>query len=71
MPKFACECTDPGCPHCKGNCKKRATQCLRRVDMEDKTGTLMCNKCADDALDSGLFNSDTAAFIRATTKRKR
>jgi hypothetical protein len=28
---------------------------LYRVDMEDIGGTLMCECCADDALDSGLY----------------
>jgi len=30
---------------------------LFRVDMEDETGTAMCEECADDALDSGVFTT--------------
>ena len=50
-----CECSDPGCKCCHGHCRKPAEQTLCRVDMEDETGTLMCEGCADDAFDSGLF----------------
>ena len=38
-PKIPCECGDPGCPVCHGHCRNRATCNLRRVDMEDRTGT--------------------------------
>jgi hypothetical protein len=50
-----CECSDPGCPCCKGKCRHEATETVFRVDMEDWTGTDMCGGCADDALDSGVF----------------
>jgi hypothetical protein len=32
-----------------------ATYTLQRVDMPDVTGTPMCDDCATDALESGLF----------------
>lgn len=64
-----CECSDPGCPVCKGECKNTATQCLVRVDMEDQTGTLMCDGCADDAFESGLFRGSVSLFIQATRKK--
>lgn len=52
-----CECSDPGCPagHPGESCGRLATTRLWRVDMEDRTGTFMCNQCADDAYGSGLF----------------
>jgi hypothetical protein len=55
---WKCECTDPGCPAHPGeeDCFQPALRKpLRRVDMEDHTGTLMCETCADDAMQSGLF----------------
>jgi hypothetical protein len=51
-----CECADPGCPCCKGSCQAAARSVLFRVDMEDATGTPMCDGCGGDALDSGLFS---------------
>jgi hypothetical protein len=59
-----CECSDPGCPHCHGKCDKRATTNLRRIDMVDETGTMMCHACASDALDSGVFREDIGAKIK-------
>jgi hypothetical protein len=50
-----CACSDPGCPVCAGKCTHKATTAVRRIDMEDRTGTPMCAQCAADALDSGLF----------------
>lgn len=49
-----CMCTDPGCP-CEGTCCNDATQTIHRVDMDDESGTPMCNTCADDAMETGLF----------------
>lgn len=65
-----CECSDPGCPVCKGKCDKRATHALVRVDMEDLTGTLFCEPCGADAFESGLFRRSVKAFISATRKVK-
>jgi hypothetical protein len=50
-----CECSDPGCPCCHGHCERKATTVLCRSDMEDETGTAMCEGCAGDALESGVF----------------
>jgi hypothetical protein len=52
-----CECSDPGCPVHKGtaDCRWSASRLLYRVDMEDNTGTAMCDACAEDAFKSGLF----------------
>jgi hypothetical protein len=50
-----CECADGGCPACHGDCEREATVTLHRVDMEDRTGTLFCDECAEDAMSSGLF----------------
>lgn len=49
-----CECADPGCS-CGGQCIQEGIIVLYRVDMEDLTGVRFCCKCADDALDSGVF----------------
>jgi len=65
-----CECSDPGCPACKGRCTKKAKMCLIRIDMEDETGTLFCNDCSNDALDSGLFNVNVKGWIAATRKKR-
>ena len=59
--KTLCQCSDPGCPECKGHCDHRAKSVLLRIDMEDRTGTPMCAKCADDALESGLFTESEKA----------
>jgi hypothetical protein len=58
MTNWKCECCDPGCPEHKGQseCFNSAQRKpLRRIDMDDVTGTLMCEACADDAMSSGLF----------------
>jgi len=52
-----CECTDPGCPQHEGvaQCLVPASCILRRVDMDDVTGTAFCDGCAEDAMASGVF----------------
>lgn len=52
-----CECGDHGCPVHKSHsrCPNRASTILYRSDMDDQTGTAMCDKCADDAMESGVF----------------
>lgn len=57
-----CECSDPGCPaHLESlessECFKIATIVVYRIDMNDETGTFMCDECACDALDSGVFTT--------------
>lgn len=52
-----CEDGDPECPHCHGHCKKPAIVILYRIDMEDQTGTAMCEDCSCDAMESGLFDT--------------
>lgn len=56
-----CECTDAGCPEHKGvsDCRTTATMILYRVDMIDVTGTAMCDNCAEDAMSTGLFTTET------------
>ena len=56
-PKNPCECADKGCPAHRGksSCDRAARFRMRRVDMEDRTGVLFCEPCADDAADSGVF----------------
>lgn len=53
-----CECSDSGCKAHKGTsaCESIGTTILYRVDMDDLTGTLFCESCADDAMESGLFS---------------
>lgn len=57
----ACECGDSGCPVHKGKsrCSAKATQTVFRIDMEDETGTDMCDDCANDAIDSGVFTYES------------
>jgi len=52
-----CECADSGCRAHKDHsrCHELATTILYRVDMDDTTGTAMCDACTEDAFDSGLF----------------
>lgn len=51
-----CECSDPGCPACHGHCSKPSTTGLTRIDMGG--GKIwMCDGCADDAYESGVFRS--------------
>lgn len=50
-----CKCSDPGCKCCQGHCARPAEQILYRVDMDDETGTAMCEGCADGAFECGLF----------------
>lgn len=54
-PPHYCECGDPGCPVCHGHCRQRAVTTVYRSDMEDETGTDVCEGCAEDCLDSGVF----------------
>lgn len=61
----ACQCCDPGCPSHPGESRcpdPCATTTLYRIDMEDRTGTDMCRACADDAMQSGLFNEAFKGF---------
>ena len=53
--KPPCEDSDPQCSICHGHCQHEGTIILYRIDMEDQTGTLFCEQCADDASESGLF----------------
>lgn len=52
-----CECADSGCKAHKGqsDCLVKGYTILYRIDMEDETGTVMCEACTDDAFSSGLF----------------
>lgn len=56
--KAKCECADKACPVCNGQCHIDGKVTLYRVDMIDRTGTLFCEACADDAMESGLFTDD-------------
>ena len=63
-----CECADPACPVCGGQCPNRATVNLRRVDMDDQSGTMFCPGCSEDAMNSGLFTPSVAAYIAGTRR---
>lgn len=57
---LTCECSDVGCSvHIGQSCVLRNEQTLYRIDMDDWTGTRFCEKCASDAMDSGLFTDET------------
>ena len=55
-----CECCDKGCPEHEGvsSCCNPANRILFRIDMEDLTGTAMCEDCAYDAMDSSFFTDE-------------
>lgn len=55
-----CKCSDPGCPVCNGFCLEEAVTRLFRIDMDDLTGTPMCEGCADDAMACGVFTESPA-----------
>jgi hypothetical protein len=68
MATLNCQCADPGCTEHKdkhGTCDKPGSTVLVRVDMEDRTGTIMCRGCAYDALDSMVFREDKGLWIKA------
>lgn len=54
----ACQCADIFCPAHQGqsSCRAVGKQRLYRIDMADDYGTMMCDACADDANNSGLFS---------------
>jgi hypothetical protein len=54
-----CECAEPQCVahRLHSSCNQPATDFLFRVDMTDETGTAMCEACATDAFESGLFTA--------------
>ena len=66
MSNYFCECSDPECPHCRGDCYKKGTVLLLRSDM-DSTSILFCCKCAEDALDSGLFYTPDQPIVDEDT----
>lgn len=58
IPASVCQCSDPGCPEHRGSaCQAVATVPLLRIDMSGARVD-MCDACACDALDSGVFASD-------------
>lgn len=56
MTKQQCECVDPGCPKCGGQCEDKGTQLLTRIDFADEPQLYACFGCADDMLESGVFS---------------
>ena len=63
-----CECCDSLCPAHDGQneCSQVGSTMLYRVDMEDNSGTIFCDDCANDATMSGLFAEydDPSVFCR-------
>lgn len=59
-----CECGDPGCPVCHGKCHKPARTAVYRSDMDDETGTPMCDGCASDCMNSGLFYTKESVSLK-------
>jgi hypothetical protein len=55
-----CECHDPGCDHTEQGHHKdtRQYRILYRIDMDDRSGTMMCHTCREDAMLCGLFTED-------------
>lgn len=66
-PQF-CECGDPGCPVCHGHCRKPARTTVYRSDMEDETGTPMCEGCAADCIESGIFYTKESVGYQVVDK---
>jgi hypothetical protein len=58
----ACECKDSDCPvHAPYPiCLLGSRYRVYHTDMEDETGTAMCELCAADACDSGFFQIEEA-----------
>ena len=52
----ACQCFDQEC-HGRGQCGDAVAETLYRIDMIDETGTPLCEHCANDAFNSGLFSA--------------
>lgn len=53
-----CECIDYGCPvHHGEECREVGDYPLYCTYMDDSTGTFMCDACATDALNSGVFTT--------------
>jgi len=57
-----CQCCDRGCPIHSGKsaCDKKASTVAVRIDMDNgtgmDTGMPMCEGCATDAMESGVFS---------------
>lgn len=54
MIETTCQCCDFGCT-CEGRCRETATMLLTRIDYVDIAGTLMCNECSQDTMETGVF----------------
>lgn len=59
MPK--CECHDNQCPCDHGTeCRKTSDITLFRIDLGADTSPIcMCSECADDAMESGVFATES------------
>ena len=55
-----CECHDKGCRHHLGaTCSEpEAFIVVFRIDMQDASGTAMCEICSEDALETGVFATE-------------
>jgi hypothetical protein len=55
-----CGCSDSGCSAHKDKpaCTEEAKTILYRIDLDDEYGTAFCDKCAKDALDSGVYTNE-------------
>jgi len=67
-PPHFCECGDPGCPVCHGKCRKPARTTVYRSDMEDEMGTPMCEGCAADCVESGVFYTKESVGYQLVNK---
>lgn len=68
-PYHTCECSDPMCPHpgMPKACTRISNTKVYRVDMEDREGTLMCEVCASDAMESGVFSYERPRDMQSRT----
>ena len=53
-----CQCRDPECPECKGECDSFATRTLWRFDWPTEPPLSACAPCAEDMLVSGILVED-------------
>lgn len=50
-----CRDRDPMCPVCRGKCRRQAEYLVKRIDMDDISGTPMWADCTEDASESSLY----------------
>jgi len=66
-----CGCADRLCPAHRGaDCRLAATTTLYRIDMDDATGTSFCDGCAQDAIEAGVFQTETVRHANTAAEAR-